>query len=182
MATPAPNVVHPTWTSDSWMSHWRSVSGFIHCFHTFICLWIIDYLHWLSVVFSISPDGVENRSKLNSGLMFFFSPPPPESEPVADVLREDPRPALLHGGAVGRGHEDLDGRDRDGGGGIHTVHELRLRPTSGSISAGTRTDSVWPFLFPVSMTTPCFWLNVTVWFECVNVSSPPRFLRDSVWI
>lgn len=50
---------------------------------------------------------------------------PPEPEPLPDLLREDPRPALLHGGPLGGGHEDLDGRDRHRGGGIHAVHELR---------------------------------------------------------
>lgn len=50
-----------------------------------------------------------------------------ESESVSDVLREDPRPPVLHGGAVGRGHEDLDGRDRHRGGGLHAVHELKRR-------------------------------------------------------
>lgn len=48
----------------------------------------------------------------------------PEPQPLPDVLREDPRPALLHGGAVSRGHEDLDGRDRHRSRGIHAVHEL----------------------------------------------------------
>lgn len=50
---------------------------------------------------------------------------PPEPEPLPDLLCEDPRPALLHGGPLGGGHEDLDGRDRHRGGGIHAVHELR---------------------------------------------------------
>lgn len=49
----------------------------------------------------------------------------PEPEPLPDLLRKDSRPALLHGGPLSRGHEDLDGRDRHRGGGIHAVHELR---------------------------------------------------------
>lgn len=49
-----------------------------------------------------------------------------EPQPRADVLREDPRPPLLHGGAVGRGHAHLDGRHRHGGRGLHAVHELRV--------------------------------------------------------
>lgn len=58
----------------------------------------------------------------DSRFLFVFLPEP---EPLPDVLRKDPRPALLHGGPLSRGHEDLDGCDRHRSRGIHTVHELR---------------------------------------------------------
>lgn len=50
---------------------------------------------------------------------------PPEPQSVFDLLREDPRPPLLHGGAVSGGHEDLDGCHSNRRRGLHAVHELR---------------------------------------------------------
>ena len=52
-------------------------------------------------------------------------PTPLEPQPFSDLLREDPRPALLHGGSLPGGHAHLDGRHSNGGRGIHAVHELR---------------------------------------------------------
>lgn len=64
----------------------------------------------------------------------------PEPEPLPDLLREDPRPALLHGGPLSGGHEDLDGRDCHGGGGIHAVHELSARFWSRMFRQGFSVD------------------------------------------
>uniref|UniRef100_A0A3B1IIZ9 Pleckstrin homology like domain family B member 1 n=1 Tax=Astyanax mexicanus TaxID=7994 RepID=A0A3B1IIZ9_ASTMX len=48
-----------------------------------------------------------------------------EPQSLADVLREDPRQTVLHGGSVSGGHEDMDGRDRYRSRGLHAVHELK---------------------------------------------------------
>lgn len=50
-----------------------------------------------------------------------------ESESLAHLQREDPRPGLLHGRPLSRGHEDLDGCHCHGGGGIHSVHGVGIR-------------------------------------------------------
>ncbi|XP_066495340.1 pleckstrin homology-like domain family B member 1 isoform X4 [Tiliqua scincoides] len=47
-----------------------------------------------------------------------------EPQPSPDLLCQDPRPPLLHGGTLGRGHAYLDGCHRDRGRGLHTVPEL----------------------------------------------------------
>ena len=52
----------------------------------------------------------------------------PEPQPLPHLLREDPRPPLLHGGPLARGYAHLDGRDRHRGGGLHPVPEL-MSPT-----------------------------------------------------
>lgn len=49
-----------------------------------------------------------------------------ESQPLFDVLREDSRQTVLHGGPVTWSNADMDGRYRDRGGRIHTVFELTL--------------------------------------------------------
>ena len=67
---------------------------------------------------SVSPPGASDCS-------FVFVVP--ESEPLPDLLREDPRPPLLHGGPRSRRHEDLDGCHSDWRRGLHAVHELRER-------------------------------------------------------
>ncbi|XP_061639364.1 pleckstrin homology-like domain family B member 1 isoform X16 [Phyllopteryx taeniolatus] len=54
-----------------------------------------------------------------------------------DVLREDPRPPLLHGGALGRGHADLDGRNSHRSRGVHSIPELTTQVRTSSFSAGT---------------------------------------------
>lgn len=51
-----------------------------------------------------------------------------EPQPLPDLLREDARQTVLHGGPVRRGHEDMDGCDSDRSRGLHTVHELRQNP------------------------------------------------------
>lgn len=48
-----------------------------------------------------------------------------ESQPISDLLCENPRSALLHGGSVPRGHEDLDGCHSNRRRGLHPVYELR---------------------------------------------------------
>lgn len=50
---------------------------------------------------------------------------PIESKSLPDLLREDPRPALLHGGPFPRGHANMDGRDSNRRRGLHTVYDLR---------------------------------------------------------
>lgn len=55
----------------------------------------------------------------------------PEPKPVSDLLCEDPRPSLLHGGPLPGGHEDLDGCHSDGRRGLHPVHELRDQRVTG---------------------------------------------------
>lgn len=57
--------------------------------------------------------------------VFFFCNAEPQS--ISDLLCENPRPTLLHGGSIPGGHEDLDGCHSDGCGGLHAVHELRDR-------------------------------------------------------
>lgn len=81
----------------------------------------------------------------------------PEPEPLPDLLRKDPRPALLHGGPVGRGYEDLDGRDRHRSRGIHTVHELR--ETQGRDRGHRRRADRFGRDSPITDSTgpPCFW-------------------------
>lgn len=77
-----------------------------------------------------------------------------EPDPVADLLRENTRQTVLHGGSVRRGHEDMDGCDRDRGRGLHAVHELRQ--STKAFSRETRTSysqrekKMWFSKFPVS--------------------------------
>lgn len=47
-----------------------------------------------------------------------------ESKPFTHIQCEDSRSRLLHGGALSRSYENMDGRYRNGGGGIHSVHDL----------------------------------------------------------
>ncbi len=47
-----------------------------------------------------------------------------ESKPFTYVQCEDSWPHLLHGGALSRSYENMDGRYRNGGRGIHSVHDL----------------------------------------------------------
>lgn len=50
---------------------------------------------------------------------------PPEPQSCAHFLCQDPRPTLLHGGTISRGHAHLDGRHCHWGRGLYPVHELR---------------------------------------------------------
>lgn len=65
----------------------------------------------------------------------------PEPKPFSDLLREDPRPSLLHGGPLPRGHEDLDGCHSDGRRGLHAVPELRDRRVTGLEGHGSRAGA-----------------------------------------
>lgn len=85
-----------------------------------------------------------------------------EPQPVADLLCEDPRPSVLHGGSVGRSHEDLDGRDCHRSRRIHTVHELM--DTCVCVWQGQTGP---PSCFPLTMDTfptPFFLLKLTLTF------------------
>lgn len=104
----------------------------------------------------------------------------PESEPLPDLLREDPRPALLHGGPLSGGHEDLDGRDRHGGGGIHAVHELSSGSGAGRFGRDSPiTDSMDPPWFtphpPVPRGRNAWFLTLLLLFFFLNCTL--RFLR-----
>lgn len=108
--------------------------------------------------------------------LLFFVPCPPEPQPLADLLRQDPRPPLLRGGPVGRGHEDLDGRDRHGSGGVHAVPELRraLGQAGGFGGDAPITDSS---CFLSSDGSPsCFTFESNIFDLTVYLFPPPLYV------
>lgn len=116
------------------------------------------------------------HSALSGGLREFLSVCPAEPQPVPHLLREDPRPPLLHGGPLSGGHEDLDGCDRYRSRGIHTVPELSGNLLQGltaetlqvlPVSSPARTQSFFLFLISQSFLCRCFHLHV----QCVSVGS-----------
>ena len=89
------------------------------------------FLIWHTFIYSVVLTNVSEDKRATGAALHLKSLPslpscdPPEPEPVFDLLCENPRPPLLHGGPVPGGHEDLDGCHSNGRRGLHAVHELR---------------------------------------------------------
>ncbi len=84
-----------------------------------------------------------------------------ESESFANLLCEDSRSTLFHGGTVSRGHAHLDGRHSNWCRGLHAVHDLR---TSGCNSV---CSDVTHFTGHVTYEKLCLKTSAsTDWFLC----------------
>lgn len=143
--------------------------------------WFSCFFPWILVVLPDVSEGGEMQQVqlavfvLKSLHLSLWSDPP-EPQPVFDLLCEDPRPPVLHGGPIPRGHEDLDGCHSNGCRGLHAVHELRdhwltdweddthtpaSQPELLSVGAGAGNDVICP-------DGVCAWVCVCE-FLCVRV-------------
>lgn len=121
---------------------WLLPCGLVHTKHHFLWIW------WHLFVFSLSPSiclppshtCVTSPSIIPPTLSatislvflhFKLTSTSQEPKPLADIQREDPRPCLLHGGSVPRGHENLDGRYCHRCWRTHAFHGVTNRIRSG---------------------------------------------------